>query len=265
MPAGKTAEGIQGIVARDPVFGRPAQWIMPSIAEQARAAGYTVFDPAVVIATHFERVVEDDVEQLFGRPELDTILGYFEKQVPKLVEDLTPKLLPLATVHSVLSGLLAEHVPIRDLRTILAALLGGAAATQDPKRLVEEVRIKLGGFIVQHVFGAVEELRVMTLEPDLERLLQEAIKLSAASGSFGIEPGLAGEMRAAAANAATRLAAAAPAAALLTRPELRQLTARLLRGMQPRIWVFSYQEIPADKRIKVVELLGRSAEGHVQA
>ncbi len=264
LPAAKNAEEVPGIAARDPVFGRPARWIMPATAEQARAAGYTVFDPAVVIATHFERVVEDNIELLFGRPELDGVLGFFEKQVPKLVEELVPKLLPLATVHGVLSALLAEHVPIRDLRTIFSALLESATVTQDPRLLLERVRVRLGGFIVQYIFGAVSELKVMALETELEKLLQEVLRLSTASGAFGIEPGLAAELRTAAANAAARLEAVATVAGLVTRPELREPVARLLRGVRPRVWVISYQEIPADKQVKVVELLGRPAEKHAQ-
>jgi flagellar biosynthesis protein FlhA len=264
LPAGAEAEGIQGIAARDPVFGRPAQWIQPSIAEQARAVGYTVFDSPVVIATHFERVVEDNIEALFGRTELDGILAYFEKQVPKLVEELTPKLLPMASVHAVLAGLLAEQVPIRDLRTIVAALIAGAATSQDPHALLEATRMRLGGFIVQNAFGAIDELKVMALEAELERLLGDAVRLSAASGTFGIEPGLAGELRAAAALAAARLTAVAPVAALVTRPELREVSGRLLRGVRPRVTVLSYQEIPADKRIKVVEVLGRAVANNGQ-
>jgi flagellar biosynthesis protein FlhA len=168
----------------------------------------------------------------------------------------------MTAVHSVLSALLAEGVPIRDLRTIIAALIEGAANTQDPRALLERVRARLGGFIVQYVFGAVGELKVMALEADLEKLLQDVLRLATASGAFGIEPGLAGELRSAAADAATRLEAAAGVAGLVTRPELREPVARLLHGVRPRIWVLSYQEIPADKQIKVVELLGRPVERH---
>jgi flagellar biosynthesis protein FlhA len=265
LSANRNVEGIQGIAARDPVFGRPAQWIAPTIAEPARAAGYTVFDSSVIIATHFERVVEENVEALFGRGELDAILSHFEKQVPKLVEELTPKLLPIATVHAVLSRLLAEHVPIRDLRTIVAALLSAAAISQDPRILLEAVRVRLGGFIVQHTFGAVDELKVIALEPDLERLLQDAVRLSASSGRIAVEPGLAAELRTTAAELANRLAANSPAIGLITRPELRELAAVLLRSVRPRIRVLSYAEIPDDKRIKVVEILGRPVAQHAQA
>jgi flagellar biosynthesis protein FlhA len=257
MASGSTLAEVQGILARDPVFGRPAHWIMPAAADQARAAGYTVFDATVVVATHFERVVRDNIENLFGRAELDAVLAYLNKLIPKLVEELTPKLLSMSVVHAVLKSLLAEGVPIRDLRTIVGALIDGAATTQDPRALNELVRLKLGGYIVQLVFGAVDELKVMALESDLENLLQEVMRLSAGTGAFGIEPGLAGELRAAAAAAATRLEEIASVAALVTRPELRELTAELVRPVQPNVWVFSYPEIPPEKRIKVVELLGR--------
>ena len=257
MASGKVLAEVQGLLTRDPVFGRPAHWITPPSADQARAAGYTVFDAAVVMATHFERLVRDHIETLFGRAELDAVLAYVNKLVPKLVDELTPKLLPLTAVHTVLNGLLAEQVPIRDLRTIVGALIDGAGTTQEPRALHEIVRLKLGGYIVQTVFGAVDELKVMALEPDLERLLQEVLRLSSGTGAFGIEPGLAGELRAAAGAAATRLEAIASVAALVTRPELRELAAQLLRPVQPRIWVFSYPEIPPEKRIKVIELLGR--------
>jgi flagellar biosynthesis protein FlhA len=257
MPSSNSTAEIPGTATRDPVFGRPAKWIMPNLAEQARSAGHTVFDAAVVIATHFERVVEDHVDSLFGRGELDALLTFFAKQVPKLVEELTPKLLPLTTVHSVLCGLLAERVPIRDPRNIIAALIEGAAATQDAKGLLALLRVKLGGFIVQHLFGAVGELKVAALEPDLEKLLQEIQRLSAGSGVFAIEPALAVELRAAASLLAGRLGAIAPIAGLVTRAELREPVAELLRAVRPRIWVFSFNEIPAAKQIRVVELLGR--------
>ncbi len=262
MPASNKTEEIPGISARDPVFGRPAKWIAPTMAEQARAAGYTVFDAAVVVATHFERVVEDNIESLFGRSELDALLAFFGKQAPKPVEELTPKLLPLTTVHSVLCGLLAERVPISDLRNIIASLIESATTTQEAQGLLAALRLRLGGFIVQNLFGAVPELKMGALEPDLERLLQEVLRLAAGSGVFAIEPGLAVELRTAAALMADRLVAIAPIAALLTSAELRQPVAELLRTVRPRIWVLSYQEIPSEKQIKVVELLGRPVQPH---
>src|SRR5579872_1222607 len=146
MATGKVLAEVQGLLTRDPVFGRPAHWILPASADQARAAGYTVFDAAVVVATHFERMVREHIETLFGRAELDAVLGYLNKVIPKLVDELAPKLLSVSVVHAVLKNLLAEGVPIRDLRTIVGALIDGAATTHEPRALTEMVRLKLGGY-----------------------------------------------------------------------------------------------------------------------
>jgi flagellar biosynthesis protein FlhA len=106
------------------------------------------------------------------------------------------------------------------------------------------------------------ELKLAALEPDLEKLLSEILRLSAGSGVFAVEPALAGELRATASLLAGRLAAIAPIAGLITRAELREPVAALLRTVRPRIWVFSFNEIPPDKQIKVVELLGRPPHSH---
>ncbi|MGH6981367.1 MAG: FHIPEP family type III secretion protein, partial [Stellaceae bacterium] len=236
-------------------------WIVPAMADQARSSGHTVFDAAVVLATHFERVVKAQVEALFGRTELDAVLQMVGKQSPKLIEELTPKLLPLSTVHKVLCALLAERIPLRNLRTIVVTLIEEGAATQDVKALLKALRVRLSGFIVQHVFGAVDELKLMALEPELERLFQETLRLAGdTSEEPSLEPALAGDVRAMASAAAIRLEAMAPGAALVVRSELRPFVASMLRSVRPWIWVFSYAEIPAEKRLKVVELLGRQPE-----
>ncbi|HEX3860956.1 MAG TPA: flagellar biosynthesis protein FlhA [Stellaceae bacterium] len=265
LSAGRSVREIAGQPTRDPVFGGPALWIMPATAEEARASGYTVFDAAVIIATHFERMVRDNIDGLFGRAELDTVLRHLTTLLPKIVEELTPKLLSSTVVHSVLAALLAEHVPIRDLRTIVAALIEGAATTQEPRVLLELVRVRLGGYIVQTVFGAIEELKVMALEAGLERLLQDVHRLGANTGSAEVEPGLAGEIQIQALTSAGRLEAAGAPPALLVRPELRELLVQLLRSVRPRVFVLSIPEIPSEKRIKVIELLGRSPDGAAHA
>jgi flagellar biosynthesis protein FlhA len=156
---------------------------------------------------------------------------------------------------------LAERIPLRNLRTIIVTLIEEGSATPDVRNLLKTLRIRLAGFIVQHVFGAVDEIKLMALEPELERLFQDTLRLSGETVEEpSLEPGLAGDVRAMASAAAIRLENLAPAAALVVRPELRPFVSQMLRPVRPWIWVFSYAEIPAEKRIKVIELLGRQSE-----
>jgi flagellar biosynthesis protein FlhA len=255
----KVTEQVPGTPTRDPAFGRPALWIAPAAADQARASGYAVFDASVVIATHFQRAVRDHVDEIFGRAEMDGILGVLSKQAPKLVEELTPKLLSASIVFKVMRALLAERVPLRDVRGIVSTLLEEAGATQEPGKLVELVRLRLGRFIVQSAFGAVDEIRVAALDAEVERLLQQPLKLPS-EGGYTIEPSVVMQLREAVAHLAVRWEAEGRPAALIVQPELRPLVAQTLAALQPRVWILSYGEVPPEKRIKVVEVIGRKNE-----
>jgi flagellar biosynthesis protein FlhA len=135
---------VQGIPGRDPAFGLEAVWVQPAQRAQAESLGYTVVDPATVIATHLSHLIREHASELLGLEEVQALLDTLKKSAPKLVEDLTPKTLPLAVVARVLQNLLAEKVPIRQIRQIAEALLEHGAATQDPAQLTAAVRTALG-------------------------------------------------------------------------------------------------------------------------
>ena len=75
-----------------------------------------------------------------------------------------------------MQGLLAERVPIRNMRTIVETLAEAGPRTQDPHALHGQVRVALGRQIVQDIVGLAEELPVITLEPELERLLSNGTR-----------------------------------------------------------------------------------------
>jgi len=141
---GRVTGAIPGIATKDPAFGLPALWIDPSQRDLAQAHGYTVVDPGSVIATHLSTVVNAQASALLGRTEVQGLLDQLTKSTPKLVEEVTPKLLPVATVQRVLQNLLDEGVALRDIRTILETLADHAPRTQDPQELTAAVRVALG-------------------------------------------------------------------------------------------------------------------------
>ena len=178
-----------GIETRDPAFGMEAIWIEPAKREHAQTLGYTVVDASTVIATHLSSVIQAHAHELLGHEEVQQLLNGLAKTAPRLVEDLVPKALSLGVVVRVLQGLLAERVPIRNLRAIVETLAEHAARTQDPAVLQAQVRIALGRQIVQDIVGSGAELPVITLEPELEQLLQASLQ-GQATGNAALEPGL---------------------------------------------------------------------------
>jgi flagellar biosynthesis protein FlhA len=253
---GQVSGTIQGSATKDPAFGLEAIWIDKVRREQAQAQGYTVVDAGSVIATHLSHLLQSHAHELLGHEEVQQLLNRLGKTAPKLIEDLVPKLLPMSVVVKVLQYLLLERVPIRNLRTICETLAELAPKTQDPVALVAAVRIALGRTIVQNIGGLRQELPVITLDPALEQVLQDSMA-GGGDASPGFEPGLADRIQTALGDSARRQDAAGEPAVLLVAPKIRPWIARLMRHSTPSLSVLAYNEIPENRRIRVIAAVGR--------
>lgn len=251
---GRVAGTLNGAVTKDPAFGLPAVWIEPAMREQAQAYGYTVVDAATVVATHLNHLVLTYAAELLGRQEVQQLLDHLGKEMPKLVEDLVPKVLPLGVLQKVLQGLLEEGVAIRDMRTIIETVADHATRTQNADDLGVQVRLALGRSISQQLFPGSGEMQVMSLDPALERLLMQAVSGSGENSSF--EPGLADILLRETANAASRQENIGLPAVLLVPASLRLLLSRFLRRTIPQLKVLSHNEVPENRIIKVTSIIG---------
>jgi flagellar biosynthesis protein FlhA len=251
---GRVFGPLTGITTRDPAFGMEAIWIEPSMREHAQSLGYTVVDAATVIATHLSHLIQTHAHELFGHEEAEQLLKALAKTAPKLVEELVPKVLPLAVVVRVMQGLLSERVPIRNVRAIVEALAEAGPRSTDPQILIGQVRVALGRQIVQDIVGLADELPVITLEPELERLLSNG--LTNAGGSPGLEPGLAERLQRGLSEAAQRQERGGEPAVLLTPPALRTALARFFRVSVPGLHVLAWNEVPDNRKVRMVTAVG---------
>jgi flagellar biosynthesis protein FlhA len=251
---GMVSGPLPGVETTDPAFGLPAIWIDASMREQAQSMGYTVVDAGTVIATHLNHLITTHAAELLGRQEVQLLLDHLAKEMPKMVEDLVPKLLPLSVLQKVLQNLLIEGVHIRDMRTIIETLSEYAMRTQDPNELTAQVRIALGRAIVQQIFQGANELTVMTLDGRLERLLMQAMN----SGGDGtaLEPGLADTLTSQTELAAKQQEQMGLTPVLLVPAPLRALLSKFLRRTLPQLKVLSHAELPETKTIRVTSLVG---------
>lgn len=248
LDPGSALGPLEGIAGKDPAFGLDATWIQPHQRAQAETLGYTVVDPATVVATHLSHLIREHAPELLGHEEVQHLLANLAKSAPKLVEDLTPKALPLSAVVRVLQNLLIERIPIRQLRKIAEALVEHAPHSQDPATLTAAVRTALGRFIVQEIAGMSAELPVFTLNPQLERVLQESTQGNGAA----LEPGLAERLHQSLAECVSKQEARNEPAVVLVPGPVRAALARLVRHSVPSLSVLAYSEVPEDKRLKLV-------------
>jgi flagellar biosynthesis protein FlhA len=252
LDSGRAMGRVEGIPGKDPAFGLDAIWIDRGARDHAQSLGYTVVDPATVIATHLSHLIQSHAAELLGHDEAQQLLNTLAKVSPKLVEDLVPKTLPMAVFVKVLKSLLSDKVPIRNLRGIAEALAEAAPRSQDPVALAGQVRVALGRQIVQEINGMELELPAYTLAPSLERVLQDSL----ASGGVALEPGLAERMHQSISDSVQKQTAAGQPAVLLVPAPLRPLLARFTRQTVPDLHVLAYNEVPESKRIRLMGAIG---------
>ncbi len=252
---GQVYGAIDGEPTTDPAFGLEAVWIREEQREHAQALGYTVVDSATVLATHLSQLLTNNASQLIGYEEVQNLLDLLGQSSPKLVEGFVPDQLNLSTVVKVLQNLLNEAIPVRDIRTIVQTLSEYAPKSQEPDVLTAAVRIALKRLIVQEINGIEPELPVITLIPELEQILHQTMQASGGE-STGIEPGLAERLQSSLSNATQEQELKGEPAVLLTSGVLRSTLAKFVKNTIPNLRVLSYQEIPDEKQIRIVQAVG---------
>ncbi len=254
---GRVLGQLPGAPTKDPTFGLPAVWIESSLREQAQTYGYTVVDASTVIATHLSQILQSHAADLLGREEVQQLLDHVAKELPKLTEELFPELLTLSAVQKILQNLLAEGVPIRDMRTVIGVLTEQAATTKNTDDLTGAVRVGLGRAIIQDIYQNAAELQVIALEPALEHMLMQAIGTDAQAA--GLEPSLAERLLTQTTLVVQEQENRNLPPVLLVPAALRALLSRFLRRVAPQLKVISHAEIPTTKTIKVTAVLGGNA------
>ena len=243
---------LEGIATKEPAFGLDALWIEPSQRDYARTLGYTVVDAATAIATHLNTLLRNNAAELLSHDESQQLLDKVASRSPKLVEDLVPGKLPLATVTKVLQNILDESVSVRDMRTIIEVLATESGRTQDADELTAAIRPKLGRMIIQSLIDVNENLPVITLDPNLEQTLHNILQQSASAQELVIEPKLAESLFRALAENTELVETQGHPAILVVSPAIRPWLAKVIKHRLSDLTVLSYSEIPDDQAVKVV-------------
>jgi flagellar biosynthesis protein FlhA len=242
---------LEGKPTREPAFGLEAVWIDPSQRDYARTLGYTVVDASTAMATHLNKVLRDNASELLSHDEAQALLDKLAARSPKLVEELVPGKLSLGVITRTLQLLLAENVPVRNMRSIVEALTEASERSKEPEQLVAMVRPKLGHVIVQALVGPEASLEVMTLEPQLEQLLHNVLQQNG-HGQAVLEPNLAEGLFAALRDTSKKMEDEGKPAVLVVSPGVRSWLSKAVKHRVNDLTVLSYSEIPDEQAVKVI-------------
>jgi flagellar biosynthesis protein FlhA len=240
----------EGRATKDPAFGVPAWWIPSTQSEKARSMGYTVIDPLSIMSTHLAELIKRYAHELFSRQEAKKVLDRVAVDNAKVVEDLVPKVLPLATVQRVFQNLLRERVSIRDAVSILEALGEAAPASRNPILLTDFVRQSIRRVVVKPYLNANGELPVFFIEPQVERFIEGGVEHGESNSTFAIAPNsLRDLLDRMGRGVGKRLESPV---AVITSSVSRYFLRQAVESTMPNLFFLSHNEIPAG--IKVISL-----------
>ncbi len=254
---GMVSAPVVGIETKEPAFGLPALWIGENQKTDAEQRHYTVVPCSSVLATHLTELVKRHADELLTRQQTHRLLDALKEKSPKAVEDVIPSLVSVGDLQRVLQNLLRERVPIRDLETILETLGDWAPRTKDTDILTEYARHALARTICQVYKDDRNAIRVVTLDPKLEDLINSHVERGERGSFLNLSPGLQGRI----VNAVReRMELAGPEAggqtvALLCSPQVRMWVRRLIESTMPHVPVMSFNEVVRGVEVRSLGLV----------
>ena len=244
MDPGSAVEPVEGIPTTDPAFGIAALWIDSSDRDLAEVNGYTVVEPAAVIATHLSEIFREHAADIVGRQELQELMDVVARRHPKLVDELVPNLLGYGEVHAVVRSLLREGVSVRDLRSILEALADGARMTKSPVFLTDLVRQRIGAAIAQSLAEPDGQLYAALLDPGCEEVLRACLVKTDADVALTPDLATAQALLGAVQTALERLGMAGHRPVIIAPSDLRYAFWKFIHRFMPQVTVVAQQELP---------------------
>ena len=254
IPGANSTRKMKGIDVKDPSFGLDAVWILPHQLPEAEADDHVVVEPESVIATHLSQLLYKHAGDLIGPDDVQVLLDTLARVSPTLVNAVVPKLVPLHTVTAVLRALLAERIPIGDLRRILEGVADLAPRNLSAADMAESLRPILIPLLLQQMVPINTPLPLITLDPELEQLLIRARR----QGEEGlmIDTGLAGTLVKSISDALEEATGQGKQAVLIVAGQLRRSFAQFLRPHLPDAIVMGINELPENRRVEVTASIG---------
>ena len=251
IPGDTSAVKLQGIDVKEPTFGMDACWVEAHKQAEAETNGYVVVEPETVMTTHISHVMTKYAGELLGQDDVQALLDNLSGSAPSLVQSVVPKLIPLHSLTGILRELLAERVPISDLRRILETLANLAGKNLTVAESAEALRPGLAGLLIQQIAPLSQPLPVITLSSELEHML---ISMARQSGEAGLmlDNALAERLIKSVSQASEKAAAEGRQAVMVVSPAIRKQLSAIVRHHIDDMIIMGFTELPDSRKITVI-------------
>ena len=258
IPEDNVQVELHGLKVTDPAFGVEAFWIDPALSNDAQSKGYVTIDPTSVIITHVGQILNNFAADLLGQDEVQGLIDDLENSHPNLVQSVIPKIIPLHQLTALLKNLLSESVPISDLHVIINELSNANVQKLSNDDISEQIRPKLVPLLIQRLTKFKETLPLVTLSPDLEQMILNAVKQNPDEKMLLIDGTLAKRILSNLNNATEELNKKGKAVFLIVAPQIRRHVSRFVRAQISSVNVLSFTELPEDRSVEIAYTIGEA-------
>jgi flagellar biosynthesis protein FlhA len=148
---------------------------------------------------------------------------------------------------------------VRDLRTLLEALLEIAPSTRDPEQLTELTRQRLARQITAAYTGPDGGVASLILDPQVEEMFRRSLQEIAQGIGGALDPNRARQLGDSLERAVQRMQGMGLPPCVVTSPDLRRYVRAFAERRTPYLGVLSFREIDPSITIRPVESIGFGA------
>lgn len=246
---------VDGIEAIEPAYGIPSRWIRPEDRERAELYGYTVIDPLSVMVTHLSEIIRQHAFELVTRQEVIRLIENVKKTSPELVEEAFPGLISYNLFQRVLTALLKEGVPVKDLETIIETMIETISEAGLPVRdfdgIIEQIRIALKRTITR-LYCEDGSMKVITLDTELERTMAGSVQKGESGMYLALQPDILQSLISQLAEQMKKFNGLTQNPVILTSQVMRIHFYHLIEQFYPKVRVLSFNEIANNVQIQSI-------------
>ena len=246
---------VDGIEAIEPAYGIPSRWIRPEDRERAELYGYTVIDPLSVMVTHLSEIIRQHAFELVTRQEVIRLIENVKKTSPELVEEAFPGLISYNLFQRVLTALLKEGVPVKDLETIIETMIETISEAGLPGRdfdgIIEQIRIALKRTITR-LYCEDGSMKVITLDTELERTMAGSVQKGESGMYLALQPDILQSLISQLAEQMKKFNGLTQNPVILTSQVMRIHFYHLIEQFYPKVRVLSFNEIANNVQIQSI-------------
>ena len=226
-----------------------SHWVSSDLQELLAKAGLSVMDASQILTFHLAGVLRKYSSDFIGVQETKFLLSAMEERFPDLVKEAT-RVMPTQKIGEILQRLVSEDISIRDLRTILEALVEWGQKEKDSVLLTEYVRGAMKRHISFKYSSGQNMLPAYLLAPNVEETVRSAVRQTSAGSYLALDPNVGKRLVDNLRKTVGVLPSTGPRPVLLASMDIRRYLRKLIEQDLHDLQVISYQELTTEVNIQ---------------